>query len=458
MKIRRKITLYFSSTAILLVGLSFLFIYTLFANFRQEEFDQRLREKTITTLKFLIEIQEIDHDLLQTMDKYTINSLYNEKVLLFDEHKKPIYTSIDDTQITYPDSILRLLSQTNPIIETIENKFQVVAMYFQIDGKSYYGITKAYDTFGISKLNYLKTILFSAFLIITGAVLLITYFISKQLSQPINRMAAEITRINIDSANSFISVPTSKDEINLLALRFNELMKRLNDSFSFQKHAVHHISHELKTPIAILVSNFERLEKESDISLLKAQLINQKEDTKTLSDIINALLEISKTESGNLLSLELIRIDDLIFDILDEIKKLHPNYDYTVDIRGELNDESSLMIRANSRLLTSALMNLATNAIYYGDTNTSNIAIIPTKTTIRIEFQNHGKTISHIEQQYLFQHFFRGENSKGKRGFGLGLVLVSRILQLHHGQVRYFTPEAGVNLFTIELPKADVLE
>ncbi len=453
MRIRRKITLYFSSTTIVLVGLSFLFIYTLFANFRQEEFDQRLREKTTTTLKFLIEIQEIDRDLLQTMDKYTINSLFNEKVLLFDENKKPIYTSLDDTQISYSDSILHQLSPSNPVIVATEDSFQVVAMYFQIQNKSYYGITKAYDTFGITKLNYLKTILVSSFLIITAVVLLITYFISKQISQPINSMATEITGINIDSANSFISVPSSKDEINLLALRFNELMKRLSDSFSFQKHAVHHISHELKTPIAILVSNFERLEKETDIDALKAQLVNQKEDTKTLSDIINALLEISKTESGNTLSFELVRIDDMIFDIIDEIKKLHPQYEFIVDINGELDDERSLMVRANSRLLTSALMNLATNAIYYSDANTSNITIIPTKTSLRIEFQNLGKTISANEQQYLFQHFFRGENSKGKRGFGLGLVLVSRIIELHHGKIHYQTIEPGNNLFIVELPK-----
>ncbi|MBS1537676.1 MAG: HAMP domain-containing histidine kinase [Bacteroidetes bacterium] len=454
MKIRRKIILYFSSTTIVLVGLSFLFIYTLFSNFRQEEFDQRLREKTITTLKFLIEIQEIDHDLLQTMDKYTINSLYNEKVLLFDEHQKPIYSSLDDTQITYPDSILQLLSPANPIIVATEDRFQVVAMYFQIDNKKYYGITKAYDTFGITKLNYLRTILFTAFLIITVAVLLITYFISKQLSQPINRMASEITKINIDSADSFISVPSSKDEINLLALRFNELMKRLNDSFSFQKHAVHHISHELKTPIAILVSNFERMEKETDIEILKSQLINQKEDTKTLSDIINALLEISKTESGNTLSFEKVRIDDLIFDIIDEVKKLQPEYEFMVDISGNLDDESTLIIPVNNRLLTSALMNLATNSMYYSETNTSKITIIPTDTTIRIEFQNHGKNISQAEQEYLFQHFFRGENSKGKRGFGLGLVLVSRIIELHHGQIHYQTPEPGNNLFIVELPKS----
>jgi len=56
------------------------------------------------------------------------------------------------------------------------------------------------------------------------------------------------------------------------------------------------------------------------------------------------------------------------------------------------------------------------------------------------------------EQQYLFQHFFRGENSKGKRGFGLGLVMVHKILSLHNGQINYTVEEPETNKFTILLP------
>jgi signal transduction histidine kinase len=451
MNIRKKIIISFSATSIVLVGIAFLFIYSLFSNYRTEEFQQRLKDKITTTLKFLIEVQQIDDDLLQTMDRNTINNLYQEKTLLFDEQKKLIYSGIDDTKILFSTDILNHLSPENDLIEVKEGEFDVVGIYLKFNNHGYYGINKAYDMFGYSKLNYLKYVLVFSFLGITLFILLITFYISKQISNPLNKMANEIENIQIETSDSKISIPKTKDEINFLAIRFNELMQRLNESFAFQKHAVHHISHELKTPIAILVSNFEKMERENDIAVIQKMIKNQKEDTKNLSDIINALLEISKVDAGNAIIKEKIRVDELIYDVIEELKQLDNEYSFSVTISEKISNENTLTINANKKLIKLAFINLALNAVLYGEDKKAQIMLNTSQNNLAIEFINHGSTISEKEIPFLFQHFFRGENSKGKRGFGLGLVLVSKIINLDEGKIFYTSPNHSTNVFCIEL-------
>jgi signal transduction histidine kinase len=453
MKIRQKILVYFSILSITLVGISFVGIYTLFSNYRTQEFQQRIKDNTVTTLKFMAEVQQIDHELLQTMDRYTINNLYKEKLLIYDNDKKLIYASIDDTKIEYPEQLLSRLNPQNPLIEFEENSFDVVGVLFEFENQKYYGIAKAYDEFGLGKLAYLRNVLFFVFILIAAVILFSSFFLSKQISQPINRMAYELNDLNFNSQSSgTITVPSSGDEIEMLAKRFNELMKRLNDAFSFQKHAIHHISHELKTPIAKLVSNLEKLESGNDPELLKAGLKNQKEDTKNLGDIINTLLEISKVESGNKIDVGEVRVDELVFDVVEEIQILNETFSFEVQIGTNIHNEEDLRIVGNAKLIRLALVNLAANCIQYSDQPYATISISNSGTHLQIEFRNHGPVISDHEKQFIFQHFYRGENSKGKRGFGLGLVLTNKIVQLHRGTIQYLNAGGNENVFRISLP------
>jgi hypothetical protein len=68
-------------------------VFTQFSNFREEEFKQRLHEKLFSTLKLLVEVDEIDKNTLEIIDKNAINSLYNEKVFIFDDNYNILYKS-----------------------------------------------------------------------------------------------------------------------------------------------------------------------------------------------------------------------------------------------------------------------------------------------------------------------------------------------------------------------------
>ncbi len=451
MGIRKKILLYFSLTTITLTGVTLFLIYILSSEFREEEFQQRQKEKIKTTLFFLSEIKNADKNLTEAFNRLTIHELLNEKLLIFDHNKELIYSSIDDTPIPYSENILNKLTSQNVWFEGKDNLYDVVGLYFQNAGNTYYGISKALDRFGYSKLNYLKYVLLIAFIIITVIVIFIAYFLSKKITDPLISLTKQIGNYNFEIENIPLVVKQTKNEIAILAEQFNKLMKRLNEVFSFQKHAIHHISHELKTPISILVSNFEKIENETDETKIKALIKNQKEDTRNLSEIINALLEFTKVETGENVKNNFIRIDELIFDIADKLNILYPDFKYQIEYTNTLH-ENQLTVLGNARLLKAALTNLMQNCIQYSSNNKAKIIIDNSSNNLLVTFENDGSIINKAEEPFIFNQFFRGENSRNKRGFGLGLAFVSKIIILHEGFITYKSINENRNIFTISLP------
>src|SRR5690606_33127449 len=118
MSIRKKILLYFSATVICLLAATLFFIYTLFYGFREEEFQQRQKQKITSTLKMLTEVKQADESIIQTMGRISIHEFYDEKLLIYDAHKKLIYSSIDDALIPDADKILAALTAERPWLES----------------------------------------------------------------------------------------------------------------------------------------------------------------------------------------------------------------------------------------------------------------------------------------------------------------------------------------------------
>lgn len=452
MNIRNKIQLYVSSSVTLLAGVVLFFIYQLFANYREEEFQQRQKERITTTLRFITEIEKADNELIETLDQLTIHQLYDEKLLIFNKSKELIYTSIDDTPIPYPERILQQLSAEQTWVEQKDGKYDVIGIYIEKDKKAYYGISKAYDRFGYSKLNYLRNVLISAFFVIIAVLLATTYWIARSITRPLTAITQQVAAYSIGQSAPEQSALPGNDEIAILANKFALLMQRTNEAFSFQKHFIHHLSHELKTPISILVSNFERMEKETSPEMLRAMLQEQKENTKVLSEIIDALLAISKSEAGGSLpSVETLRIDELLFDVAEEVKALFSKFLMAVNYAPD--SENVLSVRGSKRLLSIVFRNLLYNAAQYSPAQQVGVEIAAADSNrISLTFRNQGAVIAEGEQPFLFRHFFRGANSRGKRGLGLGLVLAHKIITLHGGTISYRIDEAGMNTFQVLLP------
>ncbi|HRH33477.1 MAG TPA: HAMP domain-containing sensor histidine kinase [Catalimonadaceae bacterium] len=452
MKLNQKIQLLFSISFLICLGVSFVAVFLLYSAYRKQEFFQRLNDKAHTTLKILVEVEQIDHDLLQVFDRNTINSLYEEKILIFDSTGKPIYSSLDDTRVLFPEKVINELKAGKSEIKYTDGDFEVYACRMVDKNVTYYSIAKAKDKYGRNKLNFLGYSLTIGFVIAVGGIFVLTRYLSRQVTTPISNLSKEISRISSDDLSKRVSVSGSKDEISLLAIRFNELLNRLENSFVYQKNFIHHVSHELKTPIAVLISNLEKVAESKNEDVLKQGFEFQKAGLMQLAEVINTLLQLSKYESKTFSTLfSEIRIDEILFECFEDLKKLFPKANFDLQISEEITEERFLTVLGDAQMLKIAFTNLLRNAIHYSDNHSATLNLSTNGMELCIHIQNNGQTLQLSDQEKLFTHFFRGENSRNKKGVGLGLVMVGKILKLHSGEIEYSISAEGKNQFVIQL-------
>lgn len=454
MNIRTKILIYISSTVIALLAISLILVYVLFARNREEQFQQQQKQKIKYTVSLINEYKEMSAELSRIMDKQDIHDFYDEKMLIFDDHKDVIFSSIDDLPIQNYEEILNALSPSNIWIETKDGPYDLIGIYLENNSKAYYAISKAYDAYGYSKLYYLRNMIIGIFVIFSIIVVLVSLLLANRISKPITALAENLYTFDFNSESSeHIVTDNSSKELRYLTSRFNEMLQKTRKAFAFQKHIIQHISHELKTPVAILVSELEKTKKLTQDEKLQTIIDNQLNTAKSLGEIITVLLEISKIESGQKIVKQPLRIDEQLFDCMEELKNLHPGFYFEVFFIPDVFDENRLVLYANKMLLRRAFANLLTNCISYSSDQKAEIKIdCSAAMQLKISFINHGLPVTEEESKKFFSHFFRGENSRNKTGFGLGLVLAQKIIGLMDGTIEYRNPAANLNIFEVTLP------
>lgn len=454
MKIRNKILIYFSSTVIVLSAVSLVIVFVLFSAHREEEFQQQQFSKIKHTVGLIEEFGKISAEVSMLLDKQDIHDFYDEKMLIYDNNKKLIFSSIDSLEIEKSKSILNHLSVSNTWVETKEDGYDLIGVYVEHNSKGYYGISKAYDFFGYSKKDFLQKVLIGIFIAIVLIVILISLYLSNIIAKPISDLTKKIEDYDLSNEENLpLKLKTTTSELKNLTDKFNRLLKRTNDAFLFQKHSIQHISHELKTPIAVLVSELEKIEQQNDIEQIKSELHGQIQKAKSLGNIINVLLQISKIEAGQEITKNTIRIDDILFNCIAEINTLYPEFNFEVHFAPDNFNEPILNVKANEPLIKQGFLNLLMNAVHYSDNQKAKVTFDVSSDILTVIISNSGKTLAEDEQRFIFTHFFRGNNAQNRQGFGLGLVLAQRIFTIHNAVIKYHSTAKSVNVFSVEFPQ-----
>jgi two-component system, OmpR family, sensor histidine kinase ArlS len=461
MSLRTRLTITFTLLFVTIIVALNTFVYVSYSSFRRDDFYARLREKAITTVTLLADVNENEQDLLQTIDRNTMSALYDEKTLIFDDSLHLIYSSISNHKVSFSVALLQKIKQqreyryTNTENTNIGDDEAIGIYYTANDGKHYVLLASAYDSEGRTKLNQLRwTLLLATIVGISLAGMAGRWFI-RNAFKPIIELRDNVLNITENNLNKPIQINAKRhDEITELAMAYNAMLARLGNAFAAQTDFVRHASHELRTPIATMMSTVETaLQTDAARKNYKTVLLSMSEELDKMAELINSLLILNKISTFRQIPDEgVVRIDDLLFEVLDKATERYATLKYKIDFVGEISTDNAFEICANRVLLGQLCFNLVENAFKYGNQNPIIIQLSDTTDTVGLNVLNMGNTLDAAEQARIFMPFERGTNAHKQKGYGLGLAICQRIIAYYKGSLTY-SVQAGMNCFAVTLIK-----
>lgn len=461
MNLKVKFAFWFAVFVTLVLSVTFAVIYLQSADFRRADFYNRLRQKALTTQQFLLEVEEIDSVLLRIIDRNTFITLPEEQILVFDGQNQLLYSNPDEDSIEFHLALLdevrthRELRRQDPVTE-----HELLGLRVDKPDGTYVVLASALDRYGIRKIVNLRNILLFTWLLGLGIAVLLAYlYVRNIVGKPLSDLTERISVIGGNDLTARLDVPKNQAELTILAQNFNELLERVERAFDAQRSFVQFASHELRTPLANMLSETENtLAKPRSSEEYQVALRSLREEQSRLIQMSNALLLISHYEQAELgRQIPLVRMDEVLYQTIEEVRAVTPVARMLLDFASVPDDQNELLAQGNSALLRTAFRNLIENACRYADDRTVRIQIQSAhRNRLVIQFDNEGQTLTEAEGRHLFTPFFRGQNTAGERGFGLGLVIAQRILRLHRASIQYQCPQARLNRFVVSFPRPEI--
>ncbi|MEO0336955.1 MAG: HAMP domain-containing sensor histidine kinase, partial [Pseudomonadota bacterium] len=196
---------------------------------------------------------------------------------------------------------------------------------------------------------------------------------------PMQRMRKSLDEIKARKLSSRVALPESKDEIHELAVTINEMLERVEGAFDSQDRFVSDASHQLKTPLAILKGELERLAKDcSEGEDLEQKTESLREEVDSLIALVNNLLLLARVDAGELSAhFKDIQLDEVVSTACAKLSPFAQakEINLRLDLKMEKEDEKLFLVNGDSELLISLFQSLIENSIKYS----------PAKSTIDIK-------------------------------------------------------------------------
>lgn len=293
-------------------------------------------------------------------------------------------------------------------------------------------------------------------------------FIAKKAFDPIAKIIRTAQSISAEHLDKRLETGRVDDEVTGLSKTLNAMFDRIEEAFRLQKQFTADASHELKTPLTILLGEMEvALANPRTSEDYVETLGSAVEEIRRITKIVDELLTIARLESGQLqLQKRPVRLDELLLDSVSKTSAYASRRSIKINFEvNERHDEESeeVYIDGDEDKLLSVFMNLLDNAIKYSGNDTTIRVVLDTDDTFAtVKIIDRGIGISRTDLPHIFDRFYRADKSRSsdgsRRGTGLGLSISKYIIEAHGGTIGIESEKGSGTTVSIRLPVLESAE
>jgi len=301
-------------------------------------------------------------------------------------------------------------------------------------------------------LDALRVYSFWALLALFFLSLIVGWIVSGRLLRPLGEISNSVREIQASDLKQRIDLGGPNDELRQLADTFDDMLGRLDEAFEGQRQFIHEASHELRNPLAVIRTNLEVTLADPDASAEElrhaAEVVER--SSERMARLVDDLLVYARKGT---LSLERDPVDVAL--LINEAAEEFTAPAMAAGVHLVHQASGGLWVVGDRLALRQALGNLLANAIRYS----------PEGTTVRLRcglegpwvwlaVEDQGPGIDLVDQDRVFQRFWRGDSREGRQQgrSGLGLTIVRQIAEAHGGEVKLVSQVDHGSAFALWLP------
>ena len=338
----------------------------------------------------------------------------------------------------FPVSIFILSLVFFAVITTIQMK--IIGKYIDYAKVSLTAMT------GIFGFWFLGSVAFTFF---TG------WQIRKKYTEPLEEIADAARKVAEGDFSVYLRPRHTKDKadcLDVLVQDFNKMVEELGSTETLKTDFFSNVSHEFKTPLSVIYSNAQILQRQEMDEEQKECVNNIADASRRMSSLIQNMLKLNKLEK------QTITPEVEVYDVCAQLCECAVQFEESWEKKAlefDANLEEHAYISADPGLMELVWNNLLSNAIKYNrDGGSITISGTSDDQYVRVSVADTGSGMNENVMKHIFDKFYQGDESHATFGNGLGLALVKRILELSDASITVESTTDKGSVFTVIMEKA----